>query len=64
VADVEGTPYWIEAKRHKRCSIPAAWRQAVEATDGRPIMVVTKDDGGEVLVTVKLETVLLWLKLE
>lgn len=50
VCDVEGTPYWIETKRHKRCSIPAAWRQACEATDGRPCLVISKDDGGPVLV--------------
>lgn len=53
VADVEGTPYWVEAKRHKKCSIKAAWRQAVEATDGRPPLVITKDDRGPILVTLE-----------
>ena len=50
VADVEGTPWWVECKRKKKCSIPAAWRQACEATDGRPCLVVAKDDGGPILV--------------
>lgn len=59
VADVEGTDYWVEAKRHKRCNIRAAWRQACEATDGRPVLVVTKDDFAEPLVTMSLDRYLL-----
>jgi len=53
VADVEGTPFWIECKRHKRCRIPAAMRQAQEATDGRPCLVVAKDDYGPIRVTLE-----------
>jgi hypothetical protein len=51
VADVEGTPYWIECKRQKRCSIKAAIRQAEAATDGRPIWVITKNDKEPVMIT-------------
>lgn len=51
VADVEGTPYWFELKRQKKCSIPAAIRQAEAATDGRPVVVVTKDDWEPIQVT-------------
>ena len=51
VADVEGTGYWVECKRRKRCNVQAAYTQACEATDGRPVLVVTKDDYGPVLVT-------------
>lgn len=60
VADVEGTPFWVEAKHQKRCSIPAAYRQAVEATDGRPVLIITKDDHQPALVTMTLETFVQW----
>lgn len=43
VADVEGTPYWFEAKHHKRTNIRAAYAQGAEATDGRPVVVVSRD---------------------
>lgn len=56
VADVEGTPWFIECKRRKRCNIQAAYEQAAEATDGRPILCVTKDDRGQTLVTMDFET--------
>lgn len=42
--DVDGTPYWIECKRGRRPSIPAACKQALAATDGRPVVVIVKDD--------------------
>lgn len=58
VCDVEATPYWIEAKRHKRCSVRAAWQQAEEAKDDRPVAVITKDDHGPILVTISLDTFL------
>lgn len=45
-ADVEGTPFWVEVKRVKRNeSIRAALAQAAEATDGRPVVVVSRCDG-------------------
>ena len=56
--DVEGTPYHFEAKVGKRPNIFAAYKQAKEATDGRPVVVVTKKDYHEVLVTVNLQTFL------
>jgi hypothetical protein len=56
VSDVEGTPWWVECKRMKRCSIEAAWRQAEAATDGRPILVVTRDDRAEALATLMMPT--------
>lgn len=42
--DVDNTPWWVECKCGKRPSIPAAVKQAVAATDGRPILVIVKDD--------------------
>jgi hypothetical protein len=53
VADVEGTPFWVECKRHKKCSVPGAMQQAQAATDGRPCVVVTKDDYGPIRVTIE-----------
>jgi len=34
VPDVQGTPYWVEAKHRKQVSITGAMRQAVEAMAG------------------------------
>jgi hypothetical protein len=53
--DVENTPLWIEVKRGKRCSVPAAMRQALADTDGRTPVVFTRDDGGPALMTVLAE---------
>jgi hypothetical protein len=58
VADVEGTPYWIECKRCKKCDPAAAMRQAQEATDGRPCVVVYKDDYAKPLVMMHLSTLI------
>ncbi|TPV96208.1 MAG: hypothetical protein B7733_05730 [Myxococcales bacterium FL481] len=56
-ADVEGTPWWVETKyssvRHP--NPVAAFRQATEATDGRPPIVWTKLAGGDTLVTMSDE---------
>jgi hypothetical protein len=60
VPDVDGTPYWVECKRMKKCNIKAAIRQAQAATDGRPILVVTKDDFGPVTVTTADRTTMTW----
>src|SRR5690606_15391046 len=60
VADVEGTPFWAECKHRKRVSISAAYRQAVEATDGRPVLVVTREDRQPILVTMTLADWLQW----
>ena len=43
-ADVEHGPAWIEVKVGKRPLIRRALAQALRDTDGRPAMVVTKDD--------------------
>lgn len=55
VSDVEGTPFWIECKHWRKCSPNTAYDQAEKATDGRPVLVVTKDDRRPVLVTMTLD---------
>lgn len=65
VPDVEGTPFWVEAKRRKRHNVLAAMKQAEEASDGRPGLVVARWDGqaaDEALVVMRLPTFenLLW----
>jgi hypothetical protein len=49
--DVDGTPYWVECKCGKRTNIKAAVKQATDASDGRPIVVISKNDREETLVT-------------
>lgn len=46
-ADVEGTPFWVECKRGKKVNLRAALRQATAATDGRPCLVLGRDDREE-----------------
>jgi hypothetical protein len=53
-ADVEHTPFWLEAKADERRPIERAVAQALAATDGRPIAVVSKRNRGVVLVTMTL----------
>ena len=60
VPDVDGTPYWIEAKRCKRTNIHGAMKQASEATDGRPPLAITKRDREPALVTMEYAT---WFEL-
>lgn len=55
VPDVDGTPYWVEAKHRKRVSIRKAWDQATEATDGRPVLLVTREDRRPTLVTMGID---------
>jgi len=49
VPDVDGTPFWVEAKRRKRHDVRGAMRQAVtaaaEAGDERAPLVVARWDG-------------------
>ena len=52
--DVEGTPYWVECKRMKRVNVQAAVLQAAADTDGRPILVVHRDDHKPAMVTMHL----------
>lgn len=53
--DVEGTPYWIEAKTGARPAILAAMRQAMRDTDGRPPIVIARRDREGALVTMRAE---------
>jgi Holliday junction resolvase len=58
VPDVDGTPFWVECKRGRMPNVRAAIRQAQEATDGRPYLVVVRDDYAPAFVTMSLETFL------
>ena len=60
VPDVDGTPFWVETKHRKRVSILAAFEQAAEATDGRPVVAVTRENNRPILVTMALAD---WLEL-
>lgn len=53
--DVEGTPWWLEVKRGKRCNPRAAYRQAVSDTDGRMPVVVWRDDREDWMVTLSFK---------
>lgn len=60
MCDVEGTPFWMECKHHKRVNIQAAMRQALEARKQgkgylRPPLIVSKDNGGQKLATMSFE---------
>lgn len=54
--DVDGTPFYIEAKAHKKVNREAAWLQAEDATDGRPSIAVCKDDRQRPVVVMRLST--------
>jgi hypothetical protein len=43
-ADVENTPFWVEAKLGAKPNVRGALAQAQEATDGRPVLVYIRDD--------------------
>ena len=43
-ADVEDTKFWVEVKRGKRCPIRRAISQSEGDTDGRPTLVLWRDD--------------------
>lgn len=57
-SDVENTPWHVETKHHRNVSIQAAYRQAVKDTDGRPPIVISRDNRGPVLVTLGIDTFL------
>jgi hypothetical protein len=59
VSDVEGTPYWVECKRHKKCNIQEAFTQAETDRDDRNPVVISKDDHGPILVTMSIDTFLI-----
>lgn len=61
VPDVDGTPYWVECKHRHRVSVRAAYEQAREASDGRPVLLVHRETGGPALVTMEArEWIGLW----
>ncbi len=64
VPDVDGTPYWVEAKRRKVHNLRAAMQQAIAASDGRIPLVVARYDGDsadDALVVMRLAD---WERLE
>lgn len=42
--DVDGTPFHVECKHGKLVNLRAALKQAQAATDGRPVVVIAKDN--------------------
>lgn len=62
IADVEMEFLHIEAKRHKRCNIKSALKQAIEdsKTKEKLPVAITKDDREPILVTMLLDD---WMKL-
>lgn len=46
-ADVEGTPFWVEAKLGAKPNVRAALEQAKKATDYRAVLVYIRDDKKE-----------------
>lgn len=62
---MDGTPFYVECKVGKRPDIRAALRQAIHKRDGEqahPPMVVSKQDRGDTLVTLRLDDFLSLLK--
>ena len=57
VSDVDMPVLHIEAKRHKRCNIKAALRQAIEDANinGKIPVAITKDDRADILCTMRLD---------
>jgi len=60
VPDVDGTPFWIEAKHRKRQPALAALQQATDATDGRPPVAIIKIDREQPFVAMWLSD---WLEI-
>lgn len=60
MADVEGTPYWTEVKFQQAPSIHKALLQAQAATDGRPVLIMSKRNREPMLVTMLAED---WIEL-
>jgi len=62
--DIEGTPYWVQAKQGKAIGLREAMRQAIRDTDGRTPIVVARYDGDsadDALVVMRLAD---WERLE
>ena len=58
--DVEGTPFWVECKHGQLVNLRAALKQALEDSDGRPVVVCAKDDRSAPLAVMRLSD---WLEL-
>ena len=58
VSDVEGTPFWIECKSRKQVSVLDALEQAEEATDGRLPVIVWRERGRAIQVSMRLGVLL------
>jgi hypothetical protein len=59
VADTEGTPLYVECKRkHRLTNVLGTWYRAAEESDGRPAVVVAKEDGKPAVAVVPLELLL------
>lgn len=56
--DVENTPFWIETKVGARgtISLDRALAQAERDTEGRPVLVIAKEDRMETMVFTRLST--------
>ena len=57
VSDVDMPILHIEAKRHARCNIKAALRQAIQDANvnGKIPVAITKDDRQDILCTMRLD---------
>lgn len=57
VSDVDMPIIHVEAKRHKRCNIKAALKQAIADAEvnGKIPVAITKDDREEILCTMRLD---------
>jgi len=57
VSDVDMEIIHVEAKRHKRCNIKAALRQAIADANvnGKIPVAITKDDREDILCTMRLD---------
>lgn len=57
VSDVDMPVVHVEAKRHKRCNIKAALRQAIDDANinGKIPVAITKDDRADILCTMRLD---------
>lgn len=57
ISDVDMPIIHVEAKRHARCNIKAALRQAIEDANvnGKIPVAITRDDRAEILCTMRLD---------
>jgi len=56
VPDIDGTPWWVEAKHRQRPNIPAALAQAMKDSGGRrPALAITRANNAPIMVSMFLE---------